>query len=85
MRGIVSPGFDTVPIVSESIKECEGAFDLLSDKFALTKLDPEHRKTEIVLRRDFDLGLARQILNEHGFNVEIIDTHFAIHIKSRES
>jgi hydroxymethylpyrimidine pyrophosphatase-like HAD family hydrolase len=23
-------------------------------------------------------------LHEHGFNVEIIDTHFAIHIKSRE-
>jgi phosphoglycolate phosphatase len=82
--GIVSPGFDTVPIVSESIKNCEKAFDLLSDKFELTKLDSEHRKTEIVLRRNFDLELARQILYEHGFNLEIIDTHFAIHIKSRD-
>lgn len=82
--GIVSPGFDTVPIVSESIKNCEKAFDLLSDKFELTKLDSEHRKTEIVLRRNFDLELARQILYEHGSNVEIIDTHFAIHIKSRD-
>ena len=82
--GIISPGFDTVPIVSKSIRECQKAFDLLSGKLELTKLDPEHRKTEIVLRRDFDLQLARQILYEHGFNVEIIDTHFAIHIKSRE-
>ncbi|OPY21557.1 MAG: Phosphoglycolate phosphatase [Methanomethylovorans sp. PtaU1.Bin093] len=81
--GVISPGFDTVPIVSESIRECQKAFDLLSGKFELTKLDPEHRKTEIVLRRDFDLELARQILYEHGPNVEIIDTHFAIHIKSR--
>jgi len=82
--GVISPGFDTVPIVSESISECKKAFDLLSGKFELTKLDPDHRKTEIVLRRDFDLELARQILYEHGSNVEIIDTHFAIHIKSRE-
>lgn len=81
--GIVSPGFDTVPIISESIKECQRAFDLLSVKFELTKLDSEHRKAEIVLRRNFDLELARQILDEHDFNVEIIDTHFAIHIKSR--
>ena len=82
--GVISPGFDTVPIVSKSIRECQKAFDLLSGKLELTKLDSEHRKTEIVLRRDFDLQLARQILHEHGFNVEIIDTHFAIHIKSRE-
>ncbi|WP_214044053.1 phosphoglycolate phosphatase [Methanomethylovorans sp.] len=82
--GIVSPGFDMIPIVSGSISECQKAFDLLSGKFELTKLDPEHRKAEIVLRRDFDLQLARQILHEHGFSVEIIDTHFAIHIKSRK-
>ncbi len=82
--GIVSPGFDTLPIVSEYMIECQQAFDLLSGKFELTKLDPEHRKTEIVLRRNFDLELARQILYDHGFNLEIIDTHFAIHIKSRE-
>lgn len=81
--GIVSPGFDTIPIVSESIKECQKAFDLLSDRFELTKLDSEHRKAEIVLRRNFDLELAGQILDEHDLNVEIIDTHFAIHIKSK--
>ncbi len=80
--GIVSPGFDTIPIVSEYMTECQKAFDLLSDKFELTKLDPENRKTEIVLRRNFDLELARQILYDHAFNVEVIDTHFAIHIKS---
>lgn len=82
--GIVSPGFDTVPIMSESIKECQRAFDLLSGKFNLIKLDSEHRKTEIVLRRNFDVGHARQMLHDYGFKVEIIDTHFAIHIKSKE-
>jgi phosphoglycolate phosphatase (TIGR01487 family) len=82
--GIVSPGFDTVPIMSESIKECQRAFDLLSGKFNLIKLDSEHRKTEIVLSRNFDVGLARQMLHDYGFKVEIIDTHFAIHIKSKE-
>ncbi|WP_321420207.1 phosphoglycolate phosphatase [uncultured Methanomethylovorans sp.] len=82
--GIVSPGFDTVPLMSEYVEECQRAFDLLSEKFELIKLDSEHRKTEIVLRRNFDVQLAKQMLYNYGFNLEIIDTHFAIHIKSRE-
>ncbi|MBC7085813.1 MAG: phosphoglycolate phosphatase [Methanomethylovorans sp.] len=81
--GIVSTGFDTLPIVSEYIKDCDKAFQLLSGKFELTKLDSEYRKTEIVLRRDFDVEIARKILYENELNVEIIDTHFAIHIKSK--
>lgn len=64
------------------IKECEEAFELLNRHFALERLDPENRKTEIGLRRDFDVERARQMLREYP-EIEIMDTGFAVHIKSR--
>ncbi len=64
------------------IKECEEAFDLLSRHFALERLDPEYRKTEIGLRRDFDVEKARKLLNDYP-DIDIVDTGFAVHIKSR--
>ncbi|WP_406660112.1 phosphoglycolate phosphatase [Methanolobus sp. ZRKC3] len=80
--GIVTTGFDSEPLVSDEIGECQKAFDFLSGKFELTKLDPLHRRTEIVLKKDFDFDGAKKILEAQDFDVEIIDTHFAIHIKS---
>ncbi|GFO98234.1 sucrose-phosphate phosphatase-like hydrolase,Archaeal [groundwater metagenome] len=65
------------------MKECEEAFTLLSRSFALERLDPEYRKTEIGLRRNFDVEKARNILREFP-QLDIVDTGFAIHIKSRE-
>ncbi len=64
------------------ISECEKAFELLSRHFALERLDPEYRITEIGLRRNFDVERARQILKEYP-EVEIVDTGFAVHIKSK--
>ncbi len=64
------------------MKECEEAFELLKRHFTLERLDPENRITEIGLRRNFDVERARELLI--GFpGVEIVDTGFAVHIKSR--
>jgi hypothetical protein len=80
--GLVALGYDSEPFVSDNIGECEKAFLYLSEHYDLTKLDPEFRKTEIALRRDFDIETARELLNTQGFGVDLIDTKYAIHIKS---
>jgi len=84
--GVILTGYDKPPIVSDNIEECEKAFTFLSQhyNYKLTKLDPEYRKTEIALRRDFDMEEARDLLKSHDFEVEIIDTKYAIHIKSNK-
>ncbi|MDI3538886.1 MAG: phosphoglycolate phosphatase [Methanolobus sp.] len=82
--GVVTDGFDRKPIVSDHIHECEKAFNFLSQVLHMEKLDSSLRKTEIVLRRDFDIDAARALLETTGLDVEIIDTHFAIHIKSKK-
>lgn len=64
------------------LKECEEAFDFLMEHFALERLDPENRITEIGLRRNFDVEKARQLLKKFS-GIEIVDTGFAVHIKSR--
>ena len=68
--------------MSAEIGECQKAFEFLSAEFDLTKLDPIHRRTEIVLKKDFDFDGAKLLLDAQDFDVEIIDTHFAVHIKS---
>ena len=65
------------------IKECEEAFGFLKRHFALERLDAENRKTEIGLRRNFDVEKARELLKEYQ-EIEIVDTGFAVHIKSKK-
>ncbi len=78
--GIVECG--KVEYDASCMKECEEAFALLSGKFPLEKLDQEYRKTEIGLRRNFDVEKAREMMKVFP-ELEIVDTGFAVHIKSR--
>jgi phosphoglycolate phosphatase len=81
--GAVTVRYDLNGIFDEeSLEECEKAFSFLSEHFKLTKLDPLYRKTEIALRRDFDLEKARALLATQHFDVEMVDTKYAIHLKS---
>lgn len=64
------------------MKECEEAFEFLERYFTLERIDPENRITEVGLRRDFDVERARELLKEFP-EVEIVDTGFAVHIKSK--
>ncbi len=82
--GLVLTGYDKPPIVSDNIEECEKAFIFLSQHYKLTKLDPEYRKTEIALVRDFDMEEAKILLKSQNFEIEFIDTKYAIHIKSNK-
>ncbi len=78
--GIVECG--SVESDTSHMKECEEAFEFLERHFTLERIDPEYRITEIGLRRDFDVESARELLKEFP-EVEIVDTGFAVHIKSK--
>ncbi|AAM06906.1 TPA: phosphoglycolate phosphatase [Methanosarcina acetivorans] len=80
--GAVTVRYDLNGTFEESLEECEKAFSFLSEYFKLTKLDPFYRKTEIALRRDFNLEKARTLLETQPFDVEMVDTKYAVHIKS---
>lgn len=80
--GAVTVRYDVNGIFEGSLEECEKAFSFLSQHFKLTKLDPTYRKTEIALRRDFDLEEARSLLETQPFDIELVDTKYAIHVKS---
>jgi len=78
--GVVECGI--VESDTSHMKMCEEAFDLLNRYFPLERLDMENRITEIGLRRNFDVKKAREILNDFP-ELDIVDTGFAVHIKSR--
>jgi len=65
------------------IKECKEALEVLKKHFSLERLDLENRITEIGLQRNFDVEEARKFLSEDA-PVDIVDTGFAIHIKSKK-
>ncbi len=80
--GAITVRYDLQGTFEESLEECEKAYSFLSEHFKLTKLDPFYRQTEIALRRDFNLNKARALLETQNFDVEMVDTKYAIHIKS---
>ncbi len=82
--GAITVRFDLQGTFEESLEECEKAYSSLSQYFELTKLDPQYRRTEIALRRDFDLQKARNLLETQFSNVEMVDTKYAIHLKSKK-
>lgn len=81
--GVVKICYDGEEHVLCDAKECERAFGLLSKHFDLEKLDAEYRKTDVALRRNFDLSRAREILSNSNLNVDLVDSGFAIHIKNK--
>jgi len=80
--GAITSRFDLQGTFEESLEECEKAYSVLSNYFKLTKLDPLYRKTEIALRRDFNLEKARYLLKTLDLDIEMVDTKYAIHLKS---
>jgi phosphoglycolate phosphatase (TIGR01487 family) len=80
--GAITIRYDLKGTFEESLEECEKAFSFLSEHFKLTKLDPLYRRTEIALRRDFDIEKTRALLETQHFDVEMVDTKYAVHIKS---
>lgn len=81
--GVVKTSFDGKEYVLGDIVRCRRAFDLLKTHFKLEKLDSEYRKTEIAVRRNFNLDMARDILDGANLGVNIVDSGFAVHIKDK--
>lgn len=79
--GVVECG--KVEADTSHLKECREALEILKQHFSPEMLDLENRITEIGLRRTFDVEEARKFLGEDA-PVDIVDTGFAIHIKSKK-
>jgi len=80
--GAVSLGNEHAEFNSRYLDDCERMFRILSERFELERLDPSHRRTEIALRRNFDMKIAQELVHKSGLDVELVDTGFAMHIKS---
>jgi len=76
--GIVRFEYDGDDIVLGDKEKCMRALEILEKHFDLELLDFEYRKSEICLRRSFDIETARKLVD--GLGVKIIDSGFAYHI-----
>ena len=81
--GVVSHSEKDMEILADPVV-CQTAYQELSKAFPLEAYESSrYRFTDIALKRNFDVAAASRYAEEHGLNVEIIDTVFAVHIKDK--
>jgi phosphoglycolate phosphatase (TIGR01487 family) len=81
--GVVSMGFDGPVHVSGDNARCKEILEILRKHFDLEELDGAERRSEVALRRNFDIDAARQVLVDGNIGgIELVDTGFAVHIKT---
>lgn len=76
--GLVRFSYDGEDIVLGNKEKCIRALEELKKHFSIELLDFEFRKSEVCMRRTFDINRAREILS--GFDVKLLDSGFAYHI-----
>ncbi|MEM1579236.1 MAG: phosphoglycolate phosphatase [Archaeoglobaceae archaeon] len=76
--GVVRFGYDGEDIVLGNKEKCMRALEELKKHFSIELLDFEYRKSEICMRRTFDIQKAREVLK--NFDVKLLDSGFAYHI-----
>ncbi len=76
--GVVRFSYDGEDIVLGDKEKCMRALEVLRRHFDIELLDFEYRKSEICLRRNFDIEEARRLVA--GMGVKILDSGFAYHI-----
>ena len=84
--GVVKLDFDGEEVILGDKKICLAAYDHLKDLLNLEMIDMRYRKSEVALKRGFDVGSARDLLKGDllkDFNVDIVDSGFAVHIKKK--
>lgn len=82
--GVVSHSEDDMEILADPVV-CQKAYHELSKAFPLEAYNSSrYRFTDIALKRNFDVLAASRYAEEHGLNVDIIDTTFAVHIKDKK-
>jgi phosphoglycolate phosphatase (TIGR01487 family) len=78
-------GEELLNIPRDFLDRCELAYRLLSKYFELEKLDAKQRRSEIAVRRNFDVDKAREILRNSEFkDIDLSDSGYAIHIKNKK-
>lgn len=76
--GVVRFSYDGEDLVLGNKEKCIKALEELKKYFTIELLDFEYRKSEVCMRRTFDIEKAREILRNYG--VKILDSGFAYHI-----
>ena len=83
--GVISLGFDGPVYIKGNRARCVQVLDMLRAHFELEELDAADRLSDVALRRNFDIEAARHILEDKEImDVELVDTGFAVHIKSMD-
>lgn len=82
--GVVSHSENDMEVLADPVV-CQRAYQELSYVFPLEVYNSSrYRFTDIALKRNFDVEAAVLYVEEHGLNVDIIDTTFAVHIKDKK-
>lgn len=76
--GVVRFEYDGEDVVLGNKKKCVEALKILESRFDIQLLDYDYRKSEICLRRSFDINEGRKLID--GMGVKLIDSGFAYHI-----
>jgi len=83
--GVVSMGFDGPVHVSGDKARCQEVLRILGEYFDLEELDGTQRRSDVAMRRNFDIDAARQVLVDGNIRgIELVDTGFAVHIKTMD-
>jgi len=80
--GVVRFSYNGEDIILGDRSKCIDALNELKRYFKVDLLDFEYRKSEICLKRNFDVETARKILK--NFDVKILDSGFAYHIVDKK-
>lgn len=79
--GVVRFSYDGEDVVLGKKEMCMRALEELRKHFNVELLDFEYRKSEVCLRRNFDIDKAKEILKD--FEVRLLDSGFAYHISDK--
>ncbi|MDI9610762.1 MAG: phosphoglycolate phosphatase [Archaeoglobales archaeon] len=80
--GVVRFSYDGEDIILGNKEKCLRALEELKKHFSVELLDFEYRKSEVCMRRNFDIQRAREILKD--FDVKLLDSGFAYHIADKK-
>jgi ribonucleotide monophosphatase NagD (HAD superfamily) len=81
--GIITSGPNEHKLIGNK-QECIKAFEFLKTKIPEAIEKPVFpRITEVVLERNFDVILGKNLFAEHNLDVQITDSQYAYHINSK--
>lgn len=80
--GVVRFDYDGEDIVLGDKRKCLEAVKVLEKHFEVELLDYEYRKSEICMRRNFDIEEGKKLIE--GMGVKLVDSGFAYHVMDDE-